>query len=47
MPALAAPQFHPGAFCEKGFEDHAAVLDCLKSEGWTFMLPPEYAESAK
>jgi len=44
---FAAIQFHPMGFSEKGFQDYAAILDFLKSEGWTFMLPSEYAESKK
>ena len=40
---FAAIQFHPMGFSEKGFKDYAAILDFLKSEGWTFMLPSEYA----
>ncbi len=40
---LAAIQFHPMGFSGKGFEDFAAILDFLKSEGWTFMHPGEYA----
>ncbi len=43
-PTLAAIQFHPMGFSEKGFEDYAAILDFLKAEGWTFMLPGEYAK---
>jgi peptidoglycan/xylan/chitin deacetylase (PgdA/CDA1 family) len=43
--SFAAIQFHPLAFSEKGFKDYAAILDFLKSEGWTFMLPSEYAAS--
>ena len=42
---FAAIQFHPMGFSEKGFEDYAAILDFLKSEGWTFMLPSEYAKA--
>lgn len=42
---FAAIQFHPMGFSEKGFKDYAAILDFLKSEGWTFMLPSEYAEA--
>ncbi len=42
---FAAIQFHPMGFSEKGFKDYAAILDFLKSEGWTFMLPSEYATS--
>jgi hypothetical protein len=34
-------------FSEKGFHDYAAILDFLKSEGWTFMLPSEYAATPK
>lgn len=44
---FAALQFHPMGFSEKGFEDYAAILDFLKSEGWIFMLPSEYAAIAK
>lgn len=42
---FAAIQFHPPYFSEGGFKDYAAILDFLKSEGWTFMLPSEYAAS--
>ncbi len=42
---FAAIQFHPPYFSEKGFEDYEAILDFLVSEGWTFMLPSEYAKS--
>ena len=44
---FAALQFHPAGFSEKGFEDYAAILDFLTAEGWTFMLPSEYAKSLK
>ncbi|QTN31653.1 polysaccharide deacetylase family protein [Akkermansiaceae bacterium] len=44
---FAAIQFHPTGFSEKGFKDYAAILDFLKSEGWTFMLPSEYAETKR
>lgn len=44
---FAAIQFHPMGFSEKGFQDYAAILDFLKSKGWTFMLPSEYAEAKK
>jgi peptidoglycan/xylan/chitin deacetylase (PgdA/CDA1 family) len=40
---FAALQFHPMGFSEQGFTDFAAILDFLKVEGWTFMLPSEYA----
>lgn len=42
---FAAIQFHPMGFSEEGFRDFAAILDFLKSKGWTFMLPSEYAKS--
>ena len=42
---FAAIQFHPMGFSEEGFRDYAAILDFLKSEGWTFMLPSEYAKA--
>jgi len=46
-PALdfAALQFHPAAFSEQGFTDFAAIVDFLRTEGWTFMLPGEYAKT--
>ena len=44
---FAAIQFHPMGFSEQGFKDYAAILDFMKSEGWTFMLPSEYAEEKK
>ena len=43
---LAALQFHPAAFSEQGFKDFALIVDFLKAEGWTFMLPSEYAKNA-
>jgi len=47
-PALGvvAIQFHPAAFSEQGFTDYAEIVKFLKAEGWTFMLPAEYAKSA-
>ncbi len=42
---FAAIQFHPLGFSEQGFQDYAAILDFLKSEGWTFMLPSEYEKT--
>lgn len=44
---FAAIQFHPPYFSEKGFKDYEAILDFLKSEGWIFMLPSEYAQTLK
>jgi len=44
---FAAIQFHPMGFSEQGFQDYAAILEFLKSEGWTFMLPSEYAKSVE
>lgn len=42
---FAALQFHPLGFSEQGFTDFAAIVDFLKAEGWTFMLPSEYAKT--
>jgi peptidoglycan/xylan/chitin deacetylase (PgdA/CDA1 family) len=42
---LAAVQFHPAAFSEDGFKDFRAIVEFLKAEGWTFMLPSGYAAS--
>lgn len=42
---LAAIQFHPAAFSEEGFKDFSSIVDFLKAEGWTFMLPGEYAKT--
>lgn len=44
---FAALQFHPNGFSEQGFTDYAAILDFLKAEGWTFMLPSEYAKTVQ
>jgi peptidoglycan/xylan/chitin deacetylase (PgdA/CDA1 family) len=43
---FAALQFHPNSFAEQGFSEYAQILDFLKAEGWTFMLPGEYAATA-
>lgn len=40
---LTALQFHPMSFSEQGFADFVAIIDFLKTEGWIFMLPGEYA----
>jgi peptidoglycan/xylan/chitin deacetylase (PgdA/CDA1 family) len=42
---FCAFQFHPGAFAEEGFAEFSAIVEFLKAEGWTFMLPAEYAKS--
>lgn len=42
---LAAVQFHPAAFREEAFKDFISIVDFLRTEGWTFMLPTEYAKS--
>lgn len=42
---FAALQFHPAGFSDQGFKDFAAIVDFLKAEGWTFMLPSEYAKT--
>lgn len=42
---LAAIQFHPGGFSDQGYQDFASIIDFLKADGWTFMLPSEYAKS--
>jgi hypothetical protein len=41
---LTALQFHPMGFSEQGFTDFAAIVDFMKAEGWTFLLPSEYAQ---
>ena len=43
--SFAAVQFHPGMFSEEGFTDYVAIIQFLKAEGWTFMLPGEYAKT--
>jgi hypothetical protein len=40
---VSALQFHPLGFSEEGFKHYTDILDFLKTEGWTFMLPSEYA----
>jgi len=40
---FTALQFHPLGFSEQGFTDFAAIVDFMKAEGWTFLLPSEYA----
>lgn len=42
---LCAFQFHPGAFAEEGFTEFSSIVEFLKAEGWTFMLPTDYAKS--
>ena len=42
---LTAIQFHPQLFSEQGFTDFAAIIDFMKAEGWTFLLPSEYAKT--
>lgn len=39
---FSAIQFHPNNFEEEHFAEYAKILDFLKNEGWTFMLPAEY-----
>ncbi|WP_009965239.1 DUF2334 domain-containing protein [Verrucomicrobium spinosum] len=41
---LAAIQFHPLGFSEEGFKHYTDILDFLKTEGWTFILPTKYLE---
>ena len=41
---FAAIQFHPAGFSEEGFKHYTDILDFLKAEGWTFVLPSKYAE---
>jgi peptidoglycan/xylan/chitin deacetylase (PgdA/CDA1 family) len=41
---FTAIQFHPNGFKEDHhFDDYAEILDILLKDGWTFMLPREYA----
>ncbi len=44
---FAALQFHPLGFSEQGFSEYTQILDFLKAEGWTFMLPGEYAKTVQ
>jgi peptidoglycan/xylan/chitin deacetylase (PgdA/CDA1 family) len=44
---FAAIQFHPASFPEDGFEHYANILDFLKAEGWTFVLPGSYTARAQ
>ncbi|MCW1884502.1 polysaccharide deacetylase family protein [Luteolibacter flavescens] len=39
-------QFHPGFFSEAAFADFSAIVEFLKAEGWSFMLPADYAKAA-
>jgi hypothetical protein len=41
---FTALQFHPLGFSEQGFTGFAAIVDFMKAEGWTFLLPTEYAK---
>lgn len=41
---LAAIQLHPLGFSEEGFKHYTDILDFLKAEGWTFILPTKYLE---
>ncbi|WP_038159451.1 DUF2334 domain-containing protein [Verrucomicrobium sp. BvORR106] len=41
---FAAIQFHPFGFSEEGFKHYTDILDFLKAEGWTFVLPTKYLE---
>lgn len=39
---FTALQFHPSVFSEEGFQAFESIIDFLKQDGWTFMLPNEY-----
>jgi peptidoglycan/xylan/chitin deacetylase (PgdA/CDA1 family) len=39
---MTAIQFHPGNFGKKQFDEYIKIIDFLKAEDWTFMLPSEY-----
>lgn len=41
---FAAIQFHPAAFAEDGFNHYTDILDFLKTQGWTFVLPSQYLQ---
>jgi len=41
---FCAFQFHPAVFSEEGFKEFSLIIEFLKKEGWTFMLPAEYAK---
>lgn len=41
---FCAFQFHPAAFSEEGFTEFVLIIEFLKKEGWTFMLPADYAK---
>lgn len=42
---FCAFQFHPGVFSEQGFSEFESIIRFLKEEGWTFMLPKDYAKT--
>lgn len=42
--AFCAFQFHPAVFSEEGFGEFVRIIEFLKKEGWTFMLPADYAK---
>jgi len=44
---FSAIQFHPPYFSEEGLQNFAQIVDFLKAEGWTFMLPSEYEAYVK
>lgn len=39
---MSAIQFHPAGFSEAQFKEYGKIIDFLKAEGWTFILPSEY-----
>lgn len=41
---FCAFQFHPAVFSEEGFGEFVRIIGFLKEEGWTFMLPADYAK---
>lgn len=45
--SLTAIQFHPLNFKEGGLEEYGKIVDFMLKEGWTFVLPSEYAAMAQ
>jgi peptidoglycan/xylan/chitin deacetylase (PgdA/CDA1 family) len=41
---FCAFQFHPAVFSEEAFGEFVLIIEFLKKEGWTFMLPADYAK---
>jgi hypothetical protein len=40
--AFTALQFHPPYFSDRAFGEFSAIVDLLKADGWTFILPNDY-----